>query len=437
MKLTVIGAGSAYAPEIFDGLIERRKAFSFDEIDLVDIEDGMPRARVIEQFARRMFWAAGMPVRLRLTADRRQALHGADFVISQIRVGSWRARAVDEQTGMELGLIGQETTGAGGFMNAMRTIPQALEIARDMERICPDAWLINFTNPSGLVTEAVLKNTGIQCIGLCNVPVNIQQDAQKALGAKEGSLRCRFAGLNHLSFMVQARCDGQDVLPRLVELLGEHETLMKNIPKVAGAGALIRAIGIVPSPYLQYYYFEPEMLEKQLRAWRQERKSRAVEVHEIDQALFRRYADPALAEKPPELAQRGGSLYSFAALNIIQALLQDDPWEMAVNVRNEGAIPGLADSDVVEMSCQVSRGGIRRLRFAPLPPQVAGLVQMVKQYERLAVEAAAMRCRRTAVQALLNHPLIHGYKNAEAVVALLEQRFPQYIHWEKDQNGHF
>ena len=173
MKLTVIGAGSAYAPEIFDGLIARRDAFCFDEIDLVDIEDGMPRARIIHAFALRMFEAADYPVRIRLTMDCREALKGADFVISQIRVGIWRARAVDEQTGMELGLVGQETTGAGGFMNAMRTIPKALEIARDMEELCPDAWLINFTNPSGLVTEAVLKKTKVKCIGLCNVPVNM------------------------------------------------------------------------------------------------------------------------------------------------------------------------------------------------------------------------------------------------------------------------
>lgn len=431
MKLTVIGAGSAYAPEIFDGLITRRDVFRFDEIDLVDIEDGMPRARIIHAFALRMFEAAGYPVRIRLTTDRREALKGADFVISQIRVGTWRARAVDEQTGMELGLVGQETTGAGGFMNAMRTIPKALEIARDMEELCPDAWLINFTNPSGLVTEAVLKKTKVKCIGLCNVPVNMQADAEKALQVEKGKLQCRFAGLNHLSFLVQAQLDGQDVLPRLVELLGCHETLMKNIPKVAGVGDLIQTIGVIPSPYLQYYYFENEMRDKQLTEWRTERKSRAVIVHEIDEELFRAYADPALTEKPAQLAQRGGSLYSFAALNIIQALLGDEPWEMAVNVQNKGAIPGLEDDDVVEMNCRVSRGGVERIAFEPLPPQVVGLVQTVKQYERLTVEAASLGSRRLAVQALLNHPLIHGYRNAETVVAMLEQRFPQYIHWEE------
>lgn len=188
---------------------------------------------------------------------------------------------------------------------------------------------------------------------------------------------------------------------------------------------------MIPSPYLQYYYFENEMRDKQLTEWRTERKSRAVIVHEIDEELFRAYADPTLTEKPAQLAQRGGSLYSFAALNIIQALLGDQPWEMAVNLQNKGAIPGLEEDDVVEMNCRVSRGGVERIAFEPLPQQVTGLVQTVKQYERLTVEAASLRSRRLAVQALLNHPLIHGYRNAEAVVAMLEQRFPQYIHWEE------
>lgn len=428
MKLVVIGAGSAYAPEIFDGLIARLKTFTFSEIDLVDIPDGMPRARIILEFTERMFQKAGYPCALRLTTDRRAALRGADFVISQIRVGTWRARAVDEQTGMELGLVGQETTGAGGFMNAMRTIPEALAIARDMEELCPKAWLINFTNPSGLVTEAILKYTQIRCIGLCNVPVNMQADAEKALGAK---LHCTFTGLNHLSFLIGAERGGEDVLPLLVEQLSGNETLMKNIPKVAGVGELVRAIGVVPSPYLQYYYFENEMREKQLREWREERKSRAVQVHAIDEELFRQYQDPALAEKPPELAQRGGSLYSFAALNIIEALLGDEPREMAVNVQNKGSIPDLLADDVVEMNCRVSRAGVERLALPPLPAPVRGLVQAVKHYERLTVRAAATRDRRLAVQALLNHPLIHGYRNAETVVELLEQRFPQTIHWEE------
>lgn len=429
MKLVVIGAGSAYAPEIFDGLLTRLKTFTFTEIDLVDIPEGMPRAQIILDFTKRMFQKAGYACQLRLTTDRRQALAGADFVISQIRVGTWRARAVDEQTGMELGLVGQETTGAGGFMNAMRTIPEALAIARDMEALCPDAWLINFTNPSGLVTEAVLKYTKIRCIGLCNVPVNMQADAEKALGAK---LHCTFTGLNHLSFLIGAERDGRDVLPLLLEQLADNETLMKNIPKVAGTGELIRALGVIPSPYLQYYYFEQEMRDKQLREWREMRQSRAVQVHAIDEALFRQYRDPALAEKPAELAQRGGSLYSFAALNIIEALLGDTPREMAVNVQNQGSIPGLEDTDVVEMNCRISKAGVARLALPPLPRPVRGLVQTVKHYERLTVQAAARRDRRLAVQALLNHPLIHGYRNAEAVVALLEQRFPQYIHWEED-----
>ncbi|MCD7737175.1 MAG: 6-phospho-beta-glucosidase [Lachnospiraceae bacterium] len=437
MRLTIIGAGSVYTPEIFDGLIARWSRLRFDEIYLVDIEQGMSHARIIEAFARRMFEAAGIPVKIVLTEDRREALKNTDFVISQIRVGGWQARALDEQSGMELGLIGQETTGVGGFMNAMRTIPVVLEIARDMEALCPNAWLVNFTNPSGLVTEAVLKKTNVKCIGLCNVPGNMQADAEKALGVTGGSLKCRFAGLNHLSFMVNAQLDGQDVLPQLVKLLGEHETLMKNIPKVAGTGELIQALEVIPSPYLQYYYFENEMREKQLHEWETECRSRAVTVHEIDEMLFEKYTDVSLKKKPDELSQRGGSLYSYAALNVIQALTEENPWEMTVNISNEGAIPDLKDSDVVEMNCLISRAGIQRIAYDPLVSQVAGLVQMVKQYERMTVEAAVSRDRKQAVQALLNHPLIHGYRNAEAVVIMLEQRFPEYIYWEKNEYGYF
>lgn len=430
-KLVVIGAGSAYAPEIFDELIARRAVFSFDEIDLVDIEEGMPRARIIESFARRMFDAAGYPCRIRLTIDRESALAGADFVISQIRVGTWKARAADERAGMELGLVGQETTGAGGFMNAMRTIPAALEIAHDMERLCPNTWLINFTNPSGLVTEAILKHTNVRCIGLCNVPVNMQADAEKALRAARGELTCRFAGLNHLSFLTEARLGGQNMLDVLIESLGGNETLMKNIPKVEGVGELIRAIGIIPSPYLQYYYFEKEMRQKQQTEWETSQTTRAYAVQEIDEKLFAQYADPALCKKPDELSQRGGSLYSFAALNIIEALLSDEKKEMAVNFRNQGAIPDLRWDDVVEASCYVSRAGVERIPFPPMPDAVSGLVQAVKQYERLTVEAAAKRDRRLAVQALLHHPLIHGYPNAARTVQLLEERFPQYISWRE------
>lgn len=426
-KLVIIGAGSAYSPEIFDGLISRSASMGIDRITLVDIEAGMPQAEIIENFGKRMFEKGNLSCEIELTENRRYALENADCVISQIRVGSWQARAADERLGLELGLIGQETTGAGGFVNAMRTIPVALEIARDIEEICPNAWLINFTNPSGIVTEAVLKHSRVKCIGLCNVPINMQNDAEKLLDVSRMDMRYTFMGLNHLGFMTAATHCGNDVLPLLVEKIGGNETLMKNIPKVAGAGDLIKAIGILPSPYLQYYYFENEMRKKQQNELADSGLTRGDIAHKIDLTLFEKYANHGLCEKPGELSERGGSLYSYAALNIIEALFDDEGSDMVVNIQNQGAVSDLADSDVVEVSCHVSSSGVKRLPLGPLPEQVSGLVQTIKQYERLTVSAAVKQSRTLSVQALLNHPLIHGYHNAKRIVEEMERQFPQYI----------
>ncbi len=426
-KLVIIGAGSAYTPEIFDELIGRRNTLAFEEISLVDTQEGMERASVILEMGRRMFQRAKLPLALRLTTDRHEALRGADFVMSQLRVGGYRARMLDEQTGLKLGILGQETTGAGGFMNAMRTIPVALGIAKDMERDCPKATLINFTNPSGMVTEAILKHSTIRCVGLCNVPINMTADAAKALSVAPDALHAVYAGLNHLSFMLEASVAGRDVMPELIEKIGDNETLMKNIPKVEGVGELIRALTLIPSPYLQYYYFEPQMLLKQQEEWKNSGTTRGASVHAINERLFEAYRDPHLCEKPPELSDRGGSLYSFAAVNIMEALLGDEAREMCVNVLNQGAIRGLPEDAGVEVNCMISKAGIRPVAVGPLPDKVAGLVKCVKQYESLTVEAAVEKSRTKAVQALLNQPLIHGYKNAVAVIEEMERLYPQHI----------
>lgn len=420
-KLVVIGAGSAYAPEIFNGIVSRNAQLGITEIVLVDIHEGEKRAQLIADFGKRMFEAAGETCRLSLSYNRREALKGASFVISQIRVGGWQARVCDEKGPMALGLVGQETTGAGGFMNAMRTIPVALEIARDMEEICPEAWLVNFTNPSGIVTEALLKHSRVKCIGLCNVPINMQADAAKLLDLPFEDVRCTTLGLNHLSYVTSVMAGGQEQLPHLVKAVNGNETLMKNIPKVEGTGELVQAIGVLPSPYLQYYYFEKEMLVKQQKELAESGKTRGALAHDIDEVMFAQYANPALTSPPPQLAERGGSLYSTAALDIIEALASDEGREMAVNVQNCGAISGLEADDVVEMNCRISRNGVARLVLGPLPQPAKGLVQEIKHYERLTVEAAVKASRSLALQALLNHPLIHGYNNAVKVIHYMEK----------------
>lgn len=427
-KLVIIGAGSVYTPEIFNEIVRRWHNLPMREIVLVDIEDGAGEARTIEAFARRMFKANDIECKLCLTFDRREALKDADFIINQIRAGGMLARAADEKLGIDIGIVGQETTGAGGFVNALRTIPVAIEIARDIERICPDAWLVNFANPSGIITEAILKHSKAHCVGLCNVPINMQSDIAKIIGVKADDVHCRFAGLNHLSFVVNATCKGKDVLAQVVDGIGGNETLMKNIPKVSGVGELTKQLGIIPSPYLQYYYFENEMLKKQTDEWEKNKATRAVLVSDINKTLFKKYADESVNCPPLELTDRGGSLYSFAALNIIEALSSNKSVEMVVNVSNNGAIEDLEDDDVVETNCIVSKDGVKPVKLGRLPDSVAGLVKTIKQYERLTIEASMENSKEKAVWALLNHPLIHGFKNAQSVVNKSLELHADYIH---------
>lgn len=428
MKLVIIGGGSVYTPEIFHEIILRRERLYFSEIVLVDIPDGAPQAELVLGLAARMLTSNGYDTKLYLTLDRRKALRGARFVISQIRVGCMQARAKDERLGISMGLLGQETTGVGGFSNALRTIPVALEIAKDMQEICPEAWLINFTNPSGIVTEAILKHSSVRCIGLCNVPINMAHDVSKLLDVPQAALRCRFMGLNHLSFITSVRLGDEEILGQAVARIGENTTLMKNIPKVQGVDAFTRSLGMLASPYLQYYYFEDQMRAKQDSAWAEHRTTRAAQVEAINRSIFAQYADENLHSVPPEVSQRGGSLYSFAALDIIEALTKEEETELVVNVRNAGAIEDLAEDDVVEINCLVSRRGVRPIPAGTLPPAVAGLVQTVKQYECLCVQAAVQESRTLAVAALLNHPLAHGFENARRAVETIEAWFPDDIH---------
>ena len=431
-KLAVIGAGSAYTPEIIDEIIRRQARLNISEIALVDIPEGRERAEIIRNMALRMLRRAGVDCRVSLTMDRREALPGCRFVISQIRVGGWQARAEDERIGLSLGLIGQETTGCGGFMNAMRTVPEALAICRDMEELCPEALLLNFTNPSGIVTEAVLRYSAVRAIGLCNCPINMHTDAAAALGLGREQLQCRFGGLNHLSFMLSAKTQERDVYDELISRLRHDPTTMKNIPKVAGTDRLIPALGLIPSPYLQYFYFEPEMLEKELRELAEDGTTRGEQVEKINRELFRIYACEDTDEKPAQLSQRGGSLYSYAAMDILEASLSEEPRELTVNTLNQGAIAGLEDNAGVEVTCRISRSGVERIPFGALPAQVAGLVAEVKRYESLTVDAAVSGSRRLAMQALLNHPLIHGFSNAEKVLQAMEKRDRCPMRWKEE-----
>lgn len=417
-KLAVIGGGSSYTPELISGLIDRWKRGEFlaREITLVDIPPGMPRLEIVAQFARRMVARSGMPSKVEITTERAPAIDGAAFVISQMRVGAMQARQLDEHIPLKHGVIGQETTGPGGFANALRTIPVSLEIARDISRVSPQAWLLNFTNPSGLVTEALLKHATVKTFGLCNVPISIKMALAKALSVEPERISIDVSGLNHLSFVTGVYLDGEDITRRILEALAFSEYL-----EATGIGATmapyLARLGIIPSSYLQYYWGRGRALEKEKAGLASGSGTRADQVMNIEKKLFELYSDPSLDVLPEELKKRGGAYYSDVALNTISAMINNRPHLEVLNVPNRGAVPGIGADSVVEVSCTVDARGPHPMAQKPLPAEILGLVQHVKAYEELTVEAAVTGDVQKAFFALLNHPLVPDADSARAILA--------------------
>lgn len=408
MKVTVIGGGSTYSPELVEGLIARHAALGLTELWLMDID--AERLRVVGGFAQRMVSHAGAAFVVKTTGDLDEAVSGADFVVTQIRVGQQPARHQDILLGLRHGLIGQETTGVGGFAKALRTIPAMRVIAEAVQTRAPDAWLINFTNPSGLITEALHKLGVTRLIGLCNIPIGIQMDLALYLQCDPDRLRLDYVGLNHLSWVRRVWLDGRDLLPELIEALaGGSGPLM--IPELDYGPEFIRALGALPCPYLRYFYATGTMFRELSEA----PKSRAEEVMEIEAALLAKYADPAVVAKPPELEQRGGAFYSKIAVDLIDAIRNDKPGLHIVNVPNRGALDGIGPDQTVEVPSMVGKAGVTPLRIGPVEPRFLGLMQAVKAYETLAVEAGLESNYGKALMALSVHPLC-GAPKAKAVL---------------------
>lgn len=427
MKLTIIGAGSSYTPEIIDGLLGQA-CFDTLEVALYDLPEGTQRAQIVCDMALRMAKKRGVQADIRVVRQLDEALAGSSFVVSQFRVGLLAARIQDERIPLKYGLIGQETTGAGGFFKAMRTIPVTLDIARHMEKICPNAWLINFTNPSGIVTEAVHRYSSVRCVGLCNVPYNMHVDAARLLNAEMSSVYCRMVGLNHLSFITEIYLDGKPVLADMIARKLFTTQIVKNIPKVPGVETLIERLGMVPSPYLQYYYFEKEMLAKeQADAAQGGQGTRGEQILRVQDELFEIYKRPDVCEKPKELEMRGGAYYSTVAAMLIKALSGGGAMVSPVCCRNGSAITDLPPDSIVETNCLVDKNGVQPLSFGALPAPISGLVRQVKAYETLTVEAAGEHSYQKAVLALLNHPLVHGYENAVQLVEELIAHYAAYV----------
>ena len=403
MKVAVIGGGSSYTPELINGFLERTRSFPFIELWLMDVAP--ERLEVVGGFAQRMVQAKGAPFAVHLTTDQREAVRGASYVITQLRVGGMRARCEDEYLGRRHGLIGQETTGVGGMAKALRTVPVVLDIAADTRELAPGALLVNFTNPSGLVTEALSRYApDVPAMGLCNAPITTKMQILKALEKRQGiqialeRAELKTLGLNHLSWHRGFTLDGEDIWPQvLVAYLEELEA----DPDPEWDPRLVESLRMIPNYYLQYYYYTDRKLAEQQR-WP---PSRAEEVMEIESALLRQYGEPDRTEPPDDLMKRGGAYYSTLATQLLNAHYNDQSETHIANVPHGGAVPGWPEDWVLEMPCRVDAAGIHPLPAEPLPPVCFGLLAQVKMYEILTVEAAVHGDRDAAYQALLAHPL--------------------------------
>ena len=403
MKLAVIGAGSTYTPELVSGLIRERERVGVGELVLHDIDP--ERLDVVGGLSRRILEAQGFAGALELTGELDRALDAADAILIQIRVGGQAARLRDETIPAACGCVGQETTGAGGLAKAMRTVPVVLEIAqRARELASDDAWIIDFTNPVGIVTRALL-DAGHRAIGLCNVAINFQRQIASHLGLPPERVLVDQVGLNHLTWIRAVWVDGRDVLPDVIGGFGDALAHEIGLPR-----SLIETLGAIPSYYLRYFYAEREVVQEQKMT-----KPRARRVAEIERTLLDMYRDPSLAEKPALLDQRGGAFYSEAAIQLVASLLADTGDTQVVDVRNLGTLFGLSDDDVVEMPARIGRGGAVPVAQRPLAPELLGLVQHVAAYERLAAAAAAGGDHEAARLALLAHPLVREYRLASTL----------------------
>jgi 6-phospho-beta-glucosidase len=407
VKIAVVGGGSTYTPELVEGFVRRADRLPIDELVLLDID--AERLAIVGGLAQRMLDRLDWVGRLTLTGDRESAIDGADFVLIQLRVGGQATRLVDETLPPRFGVIGQETTGAGGFAKALRTVPVVLELAElARRRAAPGAWIVDFTNPVGIVTQALLDE-GHRALGLCNVAINIQRTIAERLGVPADRVELEHVGLNHLSWERAARVDGIDRLPEL--LAADAPWLADHVGMPV---ELVRALGAIPSYYLRYYYETARVVQEQLDG-----HTRAQDVIDIEARLLDLYRDQGLAEKPALLADRGGAYYSEAAAQLIASLHDGAGDLQVVDMRNDGALPDLPDDAVVEIPARIDRDGAHAAPLAPLAPEMRGLVQAAKAYEELTVEAALSGDRRTALRALIANPLVGEWAIAEPLLAAL------------------
>ncbi|MFF3498158.1 6-phospho-beta-glucosidase [Streptomyces sp. NPDC003247] len=420
MRITVVGGGSTYTPELVDGFARLRDTLPVEELVLVD--PSAERLEPVGGLARRILARQGHPGRIVTTSDLEAGVDGADAVLLQLRVGGQAARARDETWPLECGCVGQETTGAGGLAKALRTVPVVLDIAERVRRTNPRAWIVDFTNPVGIVTRALLR-AGHRAVGLCNVAIGLQRTVARLLDVAPSAVHLDHVGLNHLTWETGVRLDGprgEDVLPRLLAGHGDALAAELRLPR-----ALLDRLRVLPSYYLRYYYAHDEVVED-LRT----KPSRAAEVARMEGELLRMYADPALDEKPALLARRGGAYYSEAAVDLAAALLtgSGSPYQV-VNAPNRGTLPFLPDDAVIEVQAAVGPDGPAPLPVPPPDPLFAGLIAQVTAYEELALEAALRGGRDRVFRALLAHPLVGQYAYADTLTDMLIAHNREHLAW--------
>lgn len=417
IKIATIGGGSSYTPELMEGFIKRYEELPIREIWLVDIEAGKEKLAIVGAMAQRMWDASPYDVKIHMTLDREEALKDADFVTTQFRVGLLNARIKDERIPAYYGMIGQETNGPGGMFKAFRTVPIILEIVEDMKRLCPNAWLINFANPSGMVTEAVVRyGKWDRVIGLCNVSVMATMIEPALIGKEPDELIYKFAGLNHFHWHKVTDSHGNDVTMDIIDKMYQEDNgLPKNIFDVPFYREQLEQMRMIPCGYHRYYYRQEEMLKHALEEY-QTVGTRAQQVKQTEAELFELYKDPELDHKPEQLQQRGGAYYSDAACETIASIYANKNTQIVVSTKNEGAVPDLPADCVVEVTAYVGGQGARNVAFGELPTAEKGWLQVMKAMELLTIEAAVTGDYNTALQAFTINPLVPSGETAKRVM---------------------
>ncbi|MCL2355989.1 MAG: 6-phospho-beta-glucosidase [Defluviitaleaceae bacterium] len=418
MKIAIIGSGSTYTPELIEGLIVRKDVMPLTELVLMDIDER--KLKIVGSLAERMVKHSGLGCKVVLTGDFDVALSGAAFVFVQIRVGKLPARVLDEKIPLKYGLVGQETTGIGGFFKGLRTIPVLFDIAARMKKLCPDAWMLNFTNPSGICAQALSDHTDVKVLGLCNAPIKIMEYPARQF--TDEPCEVDYVGLNHLSFVTSIRHNGRDYLREAIS--GDDELLQKLDLQMGFSKDVIKRVGGVPSYYLKYFIHTRETVKK----LQDDNLTRAEECMAIEEELLTLYSDAGLYAKPEQLSQRGGAMYSEAACSLAESLHTGDGKIHVVNAYNNGALSYMRDDDVIETRATVDKNGAKML-----PPThaggdyIQGIMQAVKAYERLTVRAAINGSRDDAISALMINPLIADYETACACFDEMLEAHREYL----------